>query len=65
MWTATFARRDGFELRGLPVVIYLFVKPRCGHRWPLVFGYQHHWPELRRLIWDPFHPPTPREEAQR
>ena len=35
-------------------MIYLFVRPRHCLRGPLVFGYQHHWPELRRLIWNPF-----------
>ena len=34
-------------------MIYLFVTPAPGERLPLAFGYQHHWPELRRLIWAP------------
>lgn len=34
-------------------MIYLFVPPRPGQRGPQVFGYQHLWPELRRLIWAP------------
>ena len=43
-------------------MIYLFVRPVSGYRGPMAFGYQHHWPELRRLIWKPFQQPatTPR-----
>ena len=43
-------------------MISLFVRSRSGNRGPMVFGYQHHWPELRRLIWNPFQQPaTPTE----
>ena len=43
-------------------MIYLFVRPRQGRRGPLAFGYPHHWPELRRLIWNPLQQPaTPAE----
>ena len=32
------------------MMIYLVLPHQtCGGM--LVFGYQHHWPELRRLIW--------------
>ena len=34
-------------------MIYLFVRPRPGQRGPQAFGYQHLWPDLRQLIWDP------------
>lgn len=34
-------------------MIYLFIRPRACQRGPQVCGYQRHWPELRRLIWDP------------
>ena len=35
-------------------MIYLFVSLIPGQPGPVAFGYQHHWPELRRLIWSPF-----------
>jgi len=42
-------------------MIYLFVTSQRG---PLVFGYQHHWPELRVLIWNPRQQPTTFSEVQ-
>ena len=45
-------------------MIYLLVRSQSGHRGPIVFGYQHHWPELRRLIWDPFPQPTTPTEVE-
>ena len=35
-------------------VIYLFLKVKPGEWWPAVFGYQHHWPHLRQIIWSPW-----------
>ena len=34
-------------------MIYLFVKRPASQRGPVAFGYQHHWPHLRRVIWHP------------
>ena len=39
-------------------MIYMFVRPMPGHRGPVAFGYQHHWPALRGLIWSPRQQPT-------
>lgn len=35
-------------------MIYLFVRVGGGRRGPIAFGYQHHWPALRALIWYPY-----------
>lgn len=36
-------------------MIYLIVKPRPGTWRMVAFGYQHHWPDLRAVIWEGTH----------